>query len=85
MVWWVWIAAGVALGIIEVIVPGYIFLGFAAGAVLTGSLLGLGLQAGAPLMLLIFGLLSLAAWLVMRRLFGIRKGQIKIWDRDIND
>lgn len=85
MVWWVWIAAGVALGIIEVIVPGYIFLGFAAGAVLTGSLLGLGLQAGAPLMLLIFGLLSLAAWFVMRRLFGIRKGQIKIWDRDIND
>lgn len=85
MVWWVWIAAGVALGIIEVIVPGYIFLGFAAGAVLTGILLGLGLQAGVPLMLLIFGLLSLAAWFVMRRLFGIRKGQIKIWDRDIND
>ena len=32
-VWWVWIVAGFALGVLEVIAPGYIFLGFAIGAV----------------------------------------------------
>ena len=31
--WWVWIVLGFALGVLEVIVPGYIFLGFAVGAV----------------------------------------------------
>ena len=29
--------------------------------------------------------LSLDAWIVLRRLVGIRQGQVKIWDRDIND
>ena len=38
-----------------------------------------------PLMLLIFALASLAAWLLLRRVFGIRAGQVKVWDRDINE
>ena len=41
-VWWLWIVAGFALGVLEVIVPGFIFLGFAIGAALTGALIGLG-------------------------------------------
>ncbi len=27
-IWWVWMAVGLLLGIIEVLVPGFIFLGF---------------------------------------------------------
>ncbi|VDC23322.1 NfeD family protein [Pseudogemmobacter humi] len=84
-VWWAWIVLGVVLGVIEIIVPGYIFVGFAIGAALTGVLVGLGISAGLPLLMLIFAILSLLAWLAMRRIMGQREGQVKIWERDIND
>ncbi len=84
--WWVWIVAGFALGVLEVLVPGFIFLGFAIGATLTGVLVGVGiLGGGLPLLLLIAALLSLAAWLVLRATVGAHKGQVKLWDKDIND
>ena len=85
-VWWVWVVAGFALGVLEVLAPGFIFLGFAIGAVLTGALVGLGvLTGGPPLLVLVFAILSVAAWAVLRRVVGVRAGQVKVWDRDIND
>jgi inner membrane protein len=85
-VWWVWIVAGFALGVLEVLAPGYIFVGFAIGAVVVGAGLGLGLLGGSlALLLLVFAIASLAAWFVLRRLLGVRKGQVRLWDRDIND
>jgi hypothetical protein len=30
--WWVWLAAALGLAILEILVPGFIFLGFAVGA-----------------------------------------------------
>jgi len=85
-VWWVWVVAGFLLGGLEVLVPGYIFLGFATGAVLTGVLLALGVLSGGPAwLLLVFAILSLGAWLALRRTMGVRQGQAKVWDRDIND
>lgn len=85
-VWWVWIVAGFALGVLEVIAPGYIFLGFAIGAVIVGLGLAVGLLGGSlPLLILIFALASLAAWLGLRRTMGVRPTQVKLWDRDIND
>lgn len=85
-VWWVWVVAGFALGVVEVLVPGYVFLGFAIGAVLTGALVGAGLLGGsvAPLVFA-FALLSLLAWLALRRVFGMHKGQVKIWHSDVNE
>lgn len=89
--WWVWIAAGLVLGIIEVIAPAYVFAGFAIGAVLTGTVMGLGLPGSGWMMassfnaLVVFAVLSLAAWLVMRRVVGIRRGQVKTIDHDVND
>jgi len=80
------VAAGFVLGILEVAVPGFIFLGFAIGAVVTGGLIWAGvLGANLPFLLLVFALASLAGWVALRQLFGVRKGQVKIWDRDIND
>lgn len=84
--WWVWIVAGFLIGGLEILVPGYIFLGFAIGAVVTGIMVGLGLLSGGPAFLLLtFALCSLVAWFALRRIMGVRDGQVKLWDRDIND
>jgi hypothetical protein len=34
---------------------------------------------------LIFAVTSVVSWIVLRRLVGVRQGQVKVWDRDIND
>lgn len=83
--WWAWVILGFALGILEVLVPGFIFLGFAIGAVVTGVVVGIGLPIGHAALFLVFALTSLVAWIVLRRVVGVRQGQVKIWDRDIND
>ena len=84
--WWTWVVLGFALGVLEILAPGYIFLGFAIGAVLTGILVGTGLApSGLAFLILVFAVLSVIAWLVLRRTMGIREGQVKVWDRDIND
>lgn len=85
-IWWVWIVAGVALAVLEVLLPGFIFLGFAIGAVLTGVLVAMGLVgANVPLTILVFAVLSLVAFLVLRRVVGVTKHQSKVWTKDIND
>jgi len=83
--WWAWVILGFALGVLEVLAPGFIFLGFAIGAVVTGALVGFGVEAGLPALILIFAVVSVVAWLVLRRVVGVREGQVKVWDRDIND
>jgi inner membrane protein len=86
-VWWVWIVGGFVIGCAEVLLPGYIFLGFAIGAVLTGVMLGMGLLATASIstLFLVFAVLSLIAWVALRMVLGKHSGQVKIWERDIND
>ncbi|UWQ23447.1 NfeD family protein [Leisingera aquaemixtae] len=84
--WWVWAAAALVLGILEVLAPGFVFLGFAIGAAAVALLLLVsGGSWGLPLLLLIFAGLSLAAWLLLKRLFALPKGQVKTFDHDIND
>lgn len=84
--WWVWLAAALVLGILEMLVPGFIFLGFAIGAAVVGlALLGpLGLLS-LPAILLVFAVVSLIAWLGLRKYFALPKGQVKTFDHDIND
>lgn len=85
-VWWVWLVAGFALGVLEILAPGFIFLGFAIGAAATGILLAVGLLGGSlPLLLVVFAALSLLAWFVLRATVGVHKHQVKIWTKDIND
>ena len=89
--WWVWIAAGLALAILEVLVPGFLFAGFAVGAVATGVLIALGIPGmgwmAASLInaLVVFAVISVIAWLAMRALLGVRSGQMKKIDHDINE
>lgn len=84
--WWVWMLAGAVLAILEVVLPGFILLGFAIGAGLTGVLLWIGVLGGSfGVLLLVFGIASLIAWAALRWLVGVRRGQVKVWDRDINE
>lgn len=46
-IWWVWVAAGLVLAILETLLPGFILLGFAIGAVLTGLTVAFGLSTSA--------------------------------------
>ena len=60
--WWIWIAAGLVLAILEVLVPGFLFAGYAVGAVVTGALIGTGIMGefggSLSLTLLIFAVVS---------------------------
>ena len=84
--WWVWIVAGVALAVLEVVAPAYVFLGFAIGVALTGVLIALGAVGGSlPVLILLAAVLSLVAWLGLRKLFRLPGRVTKVWERDIND
>ena len=48
MSWWLWFVAAFGLGIIEVLAPGYIFLGFALAAAVMGLLALMGVHLSLP-------------------------------------
>lgn len=84
--WWVWAVGAIALAGLEVLAPGFIFLGFAIGAGIVAVLLALGVfGSNFAVIALVFAVLSLLAWFGMRQVFGVRKSQVKVWDKDIND
>ena len=62
------------------------FLGFALGAAALGGLVLLKVAAfGLAGSILAFAVLSVVAYIVLRAIFGLKHGQVKIWDRDINE
>jgi len=84
--WWVWVVVGIILGVLELLAPAFVLLGFAIGTVITGILLALGvLGPSLPVLLLVAAVISLLAWLGLRKIFGLRRGQVKIYHHDIND
>jgi len=85
-IWWVWLAAALALALVEVLLPGFIFLGFAIGAV--GMALLIALLPAAPtaaVAMAIFGGLSLLAWIGLRVIFRNQRSGARIIKNDIND
>lgn len=89
--WWVWGAAAVVLAVAEVLIPGFVLLGFAIGAavvaliLLIGGPLAIWIGGSLPLLLLVFAVISLVSWLALRRWVGVYRGQVKTFDHDIND
>lgn len=89
-VWWVWAAAALVLGIVEVLIPGFVFLGFAIGAGVVALLLLVGgpgaiaLTGSLPALLVVFAVVSIIAWIVLRKVVGVQKTQVKTFDHDIN-
>ncbi|TWI33444.1 hypothetical protein [Paracoccus sulfuroxidans] len=89
MIWmngWVWMIAALVLAALELILPGWFFLGSAIAAAIMGAMILMGLWTGGlPMALVVVAVLTGVSWFVMRRLMGSQKGQVRIWDRDIND
>lgn len=89
--YWVWFTLALALGVLEIVMPGYILLGFALAAAAIGVvfLVGVGpaetMMQSLPITLSVFGAASLIVWLGLRHYFGRRDGQVKVWDKDINE
>jgi membrane protein implicated in regulation of membrane protease activity len=89
--WWIWAVAAILLAVGEVILPSFVLLGFAIGAavialiLLVGGPLAIWLGASVPVLLLVFALVSLVSWLGLRRWLGVYRGQVKTFDRDINE
>ncbi|MCR9126588.1 MAG: hypothetical protein NXH82_10715 [Rhodobacteraceae bacterium] len=84
--WWLWMSVALALGILEILLPGFVFLGFALGALAVSGLLLIGVNMLGPLALIaVFAALSLAAWLGLRRAFRGPAGKVRTFHHDIND
>lgn len=89
--WWVWGVAAIVLAIGEVILPTFVLLGFAIGAgavalvLLVGGPLAVWFAASLPVLFLAFAVVSLISWLILRRVLGVRHGQVREIDHDINE
>ncbi|MGJ8626758.1 MAG: NfeD family protein [Sulfitobacter sp.] len=83
--WWVWICAALALGVIELLAPGFIFLGFAIGALAMAVFIFVLPATNVPALLAMFAILSLIAWIGLRVVFRRQSSGTRIVDRDINE
>ena len=83
---WLWVIAALLLALIEMILPGHVFVGMAGAVAVMGVLLLSGLwTAGLPAALVLTAVLSGVIWLALSRMRGVDRSQTRIWHRDIND
>jgi membrane protein implicated in regulation of membrane protease activity len=83
--WWVWICAALALGVIELLAPGFIFLGFAIGAMAMAMVVFILPATNVPALVAMFAILSLIAWIGLRLVFRRQSSGARIVTRDINE
>lgn len=83
--WWVWVSLALLLGLVEILLPGNIFLGFALGALAMVPVVLALPAAGVSLLLAVFAGLSLLAWIVLRVVFRKQSSGARIVERDINE
>ena len=84
--WWAWLAAAFGLAIVEILAPGFIFLGFAIGALAMAGIVAFALvPLSAAAKTALFAGLSLLAWIGLRAVFKSPTGSVKTFDHDIND
>ena len=82
--WWVWVSVALVLALVEILVPGNIFLGFALGALAMVPVVLVLPGAGVSLLALFAGL-SLLGWIVLRVVFKRQSSGARIVERDINE
>lgn len=83
--WW-WLIAALLLTALELFAPGWVFMGIAGAVAVMGLALLTGFwTASLPITLIVTALLSGLIWYLLRRVAGVRDGQVRIWRDDIND
>lgn len=83
--WW-WLIASLLLAALELFAPGWVFMGIAGAVAVMGLALLSGFwTASLPVTLIVTALLSGLIWYLLRRVAGVREGQVRIWRDDIND
>ena len=83
---WLWIIAALVIALIELILPGYVFMGIAGAALVMGLLLLSGVWAGGLSgALVVTALLSGVIWFALSRLRGVDRSATRIWRDDINE
>jgi len=83
--WWVWICIALVLGLVELLAPGFIFLGFAIGALAMAVMVFVLPATNIPALLAMFAILSLIGWVLLRILFRRQSNDVRIVTHDIND
>lgn len=83
--WWFWLSAAVVFGIVEVLAPFFVFLGFSIGAVIVGVLLALGVTMTPAWSLVVFAVMSLVGYGVLRVALGKARGDVRVVEKDINE
>ncbi|WCR10260.1 hypothetical protein JHW45_14480 [Paracoccus stylophorae] len=77
MIWlngWIWIAAALILAALELLAPGWVFIGLAAAVGLMGVLMLSDIwSAGLPVTLMVTGIGASIVWLILRRVAGRRR------------
>ena len=73
------------MALVEILVPGNIFLGFALGALAMVPVVLVLPGAGVSLLLALFAGLSLLGWIVLRVVFKRQSSGARIVERDINE
>lgn len=83
-IWWAWLAIAGALLILELMITGYVFLGFAFGAALTAPVVAF---ADPPLTvtLMVFAIASVLSWVGLRYAFPPAPKSVQTFDKDINE
>jgi membrane protein implicated in regulation of membrane protease activity len=83
---WLWLIAAFGLAALELLAPGWVFMGLAgAVGVMAVLLLSGAWSGGLPLALVATALLSAVIWFALRRLAGRRKGAASTSDSDAVD
>ena len=82
--WWVWICVALAVGILELLAPGFIFLGFALGALAMAVVVFVLPATNVPALLAMFAVLSLIGWIVLRMVFRRQSSGARVVTEDIN-
>ncbi|QFT60178.1 hypothetical protein FIU94_15230 [Sulfitobacter sp. THAF37] len=83
--WWVWICIALALGVLELLTPGFIFLAFGLGAIIMAGLVLVLPTGNVPALLALFAILSLLVWIGLRYAFRRQSSGARIITRDINE
>jgi membrane protein implicated in regulation of membrane protease activity len=83
--WWAWVAFGIVLMLLALMMPSYLFLGYGFGTIVTGITLALVITMSAQYLMLLFAIASLISWVLLRQVFKLSKGNVQTFDHDIND